>query len=171
MGDLYNQEHDITAADARRGATLGTENSLLRLAVLVTRLQETGSWDAGMLHTDIDYILEQEEGRIDPSVKQKPPASNEALSNLPRLQLPALPNGTRPTCPICTEDINPSDTATRLPCNHVFHLDCVLPWLRRHCTCPMCREELPTDNVEYEQEKRVAKRRAGVAAMRNQMFN
>lgn len=170
MGDLYNHEHDITAADAHRGASAGNSNPLLRLAFLISTLPEAASTGTGHLPAHITNYLEQTAGG-EPIFSQKPPASNEALSNLPRLRISNLPNGTQHTCPICTEDINPSEVATRLPCNHVFHLDCVLAWLRRTCTCPMCREELPTDNEEYEREKRLARRRAGVAAMRNQMFN
>ena len=32
----------------------------------------------------------------------------------------------------------------------MFHNNCVTKWLNMHNTCPLCRFELPTDNVEYE---------------------
>lgn len=35
------------------------------------------------------------------------------------------------------------DKACLLPCNHVFHRPCLLSWLQRQSTCPICRIKLP----------------------------
>ena len=48
-------------------------------------------------------------------------------------------------CAVCkeqfslgTEDPDEQIVIT-LPCNHPFHMPCILPWLRSSGTCPVCR--------------------------------
>lgn len=61
------------------------------------------------------------------------------------------------SCVICTDSFGEGQTVVRLPsCGHVFHDECATKWLERHNTCPYCRCELPTDDPEYEAERRRA---------------
>ncbi|KAL5982514.1 hypothetical protein ACLOJK_016587 [Asimina triloba] len=54
-------------------------------------------------------------------------------------------NGIGKECVICWELMERSKwDGCELPCGHVFHWSCVLPWLRKANTCPCCRFELPT---------------------------
>ena len=46
-----------------------------------------------------------------------------------------------------------SNSILELPCLHHFHEECVLPWLSSKNTCPSCRDELPTDDLEYNKGK------------------
>lgn len=50
----------------------------------------------------------------------------------------------QPSCPICSEDFAVGTKATSLPCGHMFHGECVLPWLEQKQNCPICRLELPS---------------------------
>lgn len=34
------------------------------------------------------------------------------------------------------------------------HQECITEWLSKHCTCPICRYELPTSNPAYEASRR-----------------
>ena len=59
-------------------------------------------------------------------------------------------NGTMevPRCSICCEDL--TDTATELPCGHLYNKECISQWLNEHNQCPVCRFELKTDDLQYE---------------------
>ncbi|KAK3027163.1 hypothetical protein RJ639_041264 [Escallonia herrerae] len=46
------------------------------------------------------------------------------------------------TCSICHEDFVPRDMVNRLPCSHIFHTRCILRWLKRSNTCPLCRSKV-----------------------------
>ncbi|KAL2253674.1 E3 ubiquitin-protein ligase RNF43-like [Sesamum indicum] len=49
------------------------------------------------------------------------------------------------SCSICLEGFFNGGRATRLPCSHMFHENCILRWLRENHVCPLCRYELPID--------------------------
>jgi hypothetical protein len=41
----------------------------------------------------------------------------------------------------------PSANIIALPCRHVFHEFCLVPWFSRHTTCPSCRFNIDPDNL------------------------
>ena len=46
-------------------------------------------------------------------------------------------------CSICLDDYSdPEIKLNRLPCNHVFHKDCIQEWLKDNDTCPECRMKI-----------------------------
>lgn len=46
-------------------------------------------------------------------------------------------------CPICLDNIDSLYTTT---CEHKFCTNCITTWLINHKTCPLCRNELNTNN-------------------------
>ena len=45
-------------------------------------------------------------------------------------------------CSICQENFVIDQDIKTLPCFHIFHPDCIDPWLGNHSTCPICRLEM-----------------------------
>lgn len=46
------------------------------------------------------------------------------------------------TCGVCLDSFQLDDAAIALPCKHVYHEDCLVPWLKTSGTCPTCRHAL-----------------------------
>lgn len=52
------------------------------------------------------------------------------------------------TCVVCLDVVDASSAHT-LDCEHVFHADCIIGWLRRgNMSCPSCRFDL-NDNTRH----------------------
>lgn len=64
-----------------------------------------------------------------------PPSSQSLSSNSSTISLPQ--------CSICQEEFNHNDHGVCLPsCQHVFHGECLGPWLVGHSLCPNCRQNI-----------------------------
>jgi len=83
-----------------------------------------------------------------------PPASEDIVNNLPRIKITQeqIGGGMDP-CSVCQCDFDVDEETVKLPCDHFFHSDCILPWFKLNNSCPVCRYELKTDNKEYEESK------------------
>ncbi|KAL1538345.1 RING-type E3 ubiquitin transferase [Salvia divinorum] len=51
-------------------------------------------------------------------------------------------------CSICLEEIETGDMALKMPCAHVFHGECIVLWLRRSLSCPLCRRQIKTKHTK-----------------------
>ena len=45
------------------------------------------------------------------------------------------------SCAICQEAFSTENPAKQLKCTHIFHSNCIVPWLRQKTSCPVCRNE------------------------------
>ncbi|KAK6942893.1 Zinc finger, RING-type [Dillenia turbinata] len=61
--------------------------------------------------------------------------------------LPAAVTVRAVECVICKEEMSEGSGACELPCEHLFHWMCILRWLRKKSTCPVCRFRLPSDDI------------------------
>ncbi|XP_053572000.1 E3 ubiquitin-protein ligase RNF181 [Bombina bombina] len=88
-----------------------------------------------------------------------PPASKKVVDNLPKVTVTAEQADAALKCPVCLLEFEEGETVRRLPCEHLFHSACIIPWLNKTNSCPLCRDELPTDSQEYEEYKKDKARR------------
>lgn len=71
-----------------------------------------------------------------------PPASEDAINSLQKRKVDREMLGSDGTaeCSICMDNVELGQEVTVLPCNHWFHGECVISWLKEHDTCPHCRK-------------------------------
>jgi hypothetical protein len=74
-----------------------------------------------------------------------PPASKSAIESLPRVEISDCHIGSEANCAVCTEVFEPETEAREMPCKHLFHDDCIVPWLSIRNSCPVCRFEIPSE--------------------------
>ncbi|XP_038989048.1 E3 ubiquitin-protein ligase RDUF1-like isoform X2 [Phoenix dactylifera] len=76
---------------------------------------------------------------------EQPPASKAAVESMPTVEIAASHIKMDTHCAVCTESFELGTEAREMPCKHIYHQDCILPWLSLRNSCPVCRHEMPTD--------------------------
>ncbi|ORX38490.1 hypothetical protein BD324DRAFT_680220 [Kockovaella imperatae] len=101
-----------------------------------------------------DYVLSQQgfdqvlEQLMRAAGPQGPlPASDIVINGLPKFKLTeeSLETSQFKDCPVCKEEFTVGEEVKRIPCKHIFHPDCVDPWLKVNGSCPVCRFSLVPD--------------------------
>ncbi|BGP47261.1 hypothetical protein JCM10450v2_003113 [Rhodotorula kratochvilovae] len=78
----------------------------------------------------LNDLMEQAAGRAGPQ-----PAPDDMIEKLPRVKISQ-------ELLVCQDNFALDETAVALPCkptNHIYHEDCIVPWLKTSGTCPTCR--------------------------------
>ncbi|CAN0924236.1 Probable E3 ubiquitin-protein ligase RHC1A [Linum grandiflorum] len=71
------------------------------------------------------------------------PASRSSIDALPTIKITQRHLRSDSHCPVCKDRFESGSEARQMPCNHMYHSDCIVPWLEQHNSCPVCRQELP----------------------------
>ncbi|XP_071695744.1 E3 ubiquitin-protein ligase RZF1 [Rutidosis leptorrhynchoides] len=76
------------------------------------------------------------------------PAPDSAINGLPNVKITeSHMQSDSQSCPVCMEEFKLGGDAKELPCKHIFHANCIVPWLRLHNSCPICRNGLPVPTI------------------------
>lgn len=98
--------------------------------------------------------LIQQLAENDPNRYGTPPASKSAVEKLPDIKInEEMLASDSSQCAVCKDSFELQEEAKQMPCKHIYHKDCILPWLELHNSCPVCRYELPTDDPDYENRR------------------
>ncbi|MQL97814.1 hypothetical protein Taro_030522 [Colocasia esculenta] len=76
---------------------------------------------------------------------ENPPATKAAVDSMPTIEIADAHVGLETHCAICKDPFELGTEAREMPCKHIYHQDCILPWLSLRNSCPVCRHEMPTD--------------------------
>lgn len=86
-----------------------------------------------------------------------PPAPKSLIDTIPTVKISQKDIRKDSHCAICKEKFELSSSARKLPCHHIYHSDCIVPWLAQHNTCPVCRQELSPDAVRRNRRNKAWK--------------
>ena len=139
----HQQALDSSSLVNSRDVMLSEEQSRrLASATIILRLLEAQLRDElATMSSNFNNANANTSGRQDGS---KPlPMSQVCLCKLRKVEgLDVDTLCSQPCCPVCSEDFVLAGGALQLPCSHLFHENCVMPWLDAKRTCPICRYEL-----------------------------
>ena len=122
-------------------------DSVLKMADLIEQSYPHYDLDA---NDDVEYVNAEYEYYHDMMIvvgggyKTDPTSLAAAVHDeeFPMAQITQQQNDDEHECAICLLDYSVGEMVRQLPCQHLFHAECLLPWLRKHVTCPMCRKPL-----------------------------
>ncbi|GLT75436.1 hypothetical protein SLA2020_471620 [Shorea laevis] len=102
-----------------------------------------------LLGSGFDRLIDQLSMiEINGSRYEHPPASKAAVESMPTVEIVETHVATELFCAVCKEPFELGSEAREMPCKHLYHSGCILPWLSMRNSCPVCRHELPADSGE-----------------------
>ncbi|XP_017884538.1 E3 ubiquitin-protein ligase RNF126 isoform X2 [Ceratina calcarata] len=103
-------------------------------------------WGQDGLDAIVTQLLNQMDGT------GPPPLPRKQIDEIPTITVGELHVDSKLQCSVCWEDFKLSEPVKQLPCLHLYHAPCIVPWLELHGTCPICRQHLGDQNTEAHQD-------------------
>ena len=98
-----------------------------------------GNSDDFFVGPGLQDLVEELMERLVTDRQGPPPAPRSAIDAMPTIKMTQAHLQTDSHCPVCKDQFEPGTEARRMPCNHIYHSDCIVPWLVQHNSCPVCR--------------------------------
>mmetsp|Transcript_39269 Transcript_39269/g.113511 ORF Transcript_39269/g.113511 Transcript_39269/m.113511 type:complete len:364 (-) Transcript_39269:275-1366(-) len=146
-GDFRGGVHDGFGGGRhhRRGLDdrLAAQLQLAREARQARELQEQQELELA-LHRSMEQLTGpgDDEGAQARAAAAEREQHGHMLNGLPHEKYSAEHHKQLVECELCLVDYVDGDELLRLPCMHFFHAGCVMPWLQKSNTCPMCQTDV-----------------------------
>ena len=86
---------------------------------------------------------EEEETEIFDDFSGRRGAPETAIERLKKEKFDGFGGEDLGNCSVCYDEMKDGgEEVSRIPCGHVYHKYCVLTWLQRNNSCPLCRNKL-----------------------------
>lgn len=157
-------EEDGNTTGTGEGGGQGTGGGDNRMNGIGSLLQLLYGLGEGMVGNPNDYVfsqdgfdniitqlMEQAGGRNAP-----PPASETVIDSLPKRKVTDEEVAQQVDCAVCKEEFVPTEEAIELPCQHMFHEDCIKPWLKVNGTCPVCRHSVSPEKKDQPENSQAS---------------
>ncbi|KAK7395262.1 hypothetical protein VNO78_15813 [Psophocarpus tetragonolobus] len=97
-----------------------------------------------LMGSGFDHLLDQLDGT---AVRPPPPAaaSKAAIEAIPVVKILPTHAYAESHCAVCMETFEIDCDAREMLCGHVYHSECIVPWLSVRNSCPVCRHEVPSE--------------------------
>jgi E3 ubiquitin-protein ligase RNF115/126 len=106
---------------------------------------EDYAWGPEGVDAIVAQLLDQMDGT------GPPPLAKDKIKEIPVVVITQDQVGKNLQCSVCLEGFRLDEPVRKLPCEHVYHENCIIPWLELHGTCPICRKRLDDDGLEDHQ--------------------
>lgn len=81
------------------------------------------------------------------------PASKSTVESLPSIEINDNHVEIESQCAVCKDHFELGVIAREMPCKHIYHNECILPWLEIRNSCPVCRHELPCESPQNNNDE------------------
>ncbi|KAI1718130.1 ring finger domain-containing protein [Ditylenchus destructor] len=98
------------------------------------------AWGEGGIDHIVTQLLNQFEGGPEQHIRP------EDLHRLPMTQVTQAQVDNGNQCATCMDTFKLNENVAQLECQHIFHRECIEPWLRKRNTCPICRSVVDPKN-------------------------
>ncbi|KAK4422586.1 putative E3 ubiquitin-protein ligase RHB1A [Sesamum alatum] len=119
------------------------------VALETAHAEAVADTNAGItLETKVKNFESDEKAEID--IELEASKEDEKSDELKKSSKPVLPplQDEDDTCPICLEEYDEENPKLLTKCDHHFHLACILEWMERSDTCPVCDQEMVLSPAE-----------------------
>ncbi|XP_054825741.1 probable E3 ubiquitin-protein ligase RHB1A isoform X1 [Prosopis cineraria] len=93
-------------------------------------------------HGNLTKLEEQKEleGRVQSELELD--SAKDSEIELQKLEEPVILAEEEDVCPICLEEYDAENPKLSTKCDHHFHLACILEWMERSESCPVCDKDV-----------------------------